>query len=77
MSLEHRLFHFPKNPFCDICNQARMLSRRVRRKPRVQRLSLILWKRQNSEKSLPQITYMCLDRLTIPMLLTSLMSFCA
>ena len=34
MSLEHRLFHFPKNPFCDICNQARMLSRRVRRKPR-------------------------------------------
>ena len=34
MSLERRLFHFPKNPFCDICNQARMLSRRVRRKPR-------------------------------------------
>ena len=34
MSLEHRLFHFHKNPFCDICNQARMLSRRVRRKPR-------------------------------------------
>ena len=33
-SVEHRLFHFPKNPFCDICNQARMLSRRVRRKPR-------------------------------------------
>ena len=34
MSVEHRLFHFPKNPFCDICSQARMLSRRVRRKPR-------------------------------------------
>ena len=34
MTIEHRLFHFPKNPFCDVCNQARMLSRRVRRKPR-------------------------------------------
>ena len=34
MTLEHRLFHFPKNPFCDVCNQAKMLSRRVRRKPR-------------------------------------------
>ena len=34
MSVEHRLFHFSKNPFCDICNQARMLSRCVRRKPR-------------------------------------------
>ena len=34
MTVEHRLFHFPKNPFCDVCNQARMLSRRVRRKPR-------------------------------------------
>ena len=34
MSVEHRLFHFPKNPFCDICNQARVLSRRVRRRPR-------------------------------------------
>ena len=59
MSLEHRLFHFPKNPFCDIYNQARMLSR------------------QSSVKSLPQITYMCLDRLTILMLLTSLMLSCA
>ena len=34
MSLKHRLFHFPKNAFCDICNRARMLARRVRRKPR-------------------------------------------
>ena len=74
MSLEHRLFHFPKNPFCDICNQARMLSRRVRRKPRD---SEVEPDRQSSEKSLPQITYMCVDRLTIPMLLTSLMLSCA
>ena len=34
MSLNHRLFHFPKNPFCDVCNQAKLLSKRVRRKPR-------------------------------------------
>ena len=34
MSVEHRLLHFPKNPFCDVCNQARVLSRRVRWKPR-------------------------------------------
>ncbi|OLP93635.1 hypothetical protein AK812_SmicGene24425 [Symbiodinium microadriaticum] len=34
MNILLRLFHFPKNPFCDVCNQARMLSRRVRRKPR-------------------------------------------
>ena len=34
MSVEHRIFHFPKNPFCDICNQAKLLSKRVRRKPR-------------------------------------------
>ena len=34
MPIDHRLFHFPKNPFCDVCNQAKLLSKRVRRKPR-------------------------------------------
>ena len=33
VSKEHQLFHFPKNPFCDSCNRARLLARRVRRKP--------------------------------------------
>ena len=36
MSLEHRLFHFPKIPFCDICNIRPACSLGVfRRKPRV------------------------------------------
>ena len=34
VSKEHQLFHFPKNPFCDTCDQAKLLARRVRRKPR-------------------------------------------
>ena len=34
VSKEHQLFHFPKNPFCDTCNRAKLLARRVRRKPR-------------------------------------------
>ncbi|CAE6955300.1 GIP [Symbiodinium natans] len=34
VSVKHRLFHFPKNPFCDVCNRSKLLSRRVRRKPR-------------------------------------------
>ena len=34
MKLEQRLLRFAKNPICDVCNQAGMLSRRVRRKPR-------------------------------------------
>ena len=28
------MFHFPKNPFCDTCNRAKLLASRVRRKPR-------------------------------------------
>ncbi|CAE7246764.1 unnamed protein product [Symbiodinium natans] len=32
--VKHRFFHFPKNPFCDACNQSKLLSRRVCRKPR-------------------------------------------
>ncbi|CAE7342252.1 unnamed protein product [Symbiodinium natans] len=34
VSVKHRFFHFPKNPFCDVCNQSKLLSRRVCRKPR-------------------------------------------
>ena len=34
MFVQHRLFHFFKNPFCDICNQAKLLSKCVRWKPR-------------------------------------------
>ena len=34
VSKEHHLFHFPKNPFRDTCNRAKLLVRRVRRKPR-------------------------------------------
>ena len=34
VSVKHCLFHFPKNPFCDVCNQSKLLSRRVCRKPR-------------------------------------------
>ena len=33
VSKEHQLFHFP-NPFCDTCNRAKLLARRVRRKAR-------------------------------------------
>ena len=43
----------------------------------IQRLSLTLLKRQSSEKSLLRIAHMCLDRLTIPMLLTNLTLCCA
>ena len=32
-SLEHMLTHFPKNPFCRICNVAKNTSRNVARKP--------------------------------------------
>ena len=32
-SLEHMLTHFPKNPFCRICNLAKNTSRNVARKP--------------------------------------------
>ena len=34
VSKEHELFHFPKNLFRDTCNQAKLLVRRVGRKPR-------------------------------------------
>ena len=34
MSVQHRLFHFFTNPVYDICNQAKLLSKRVHRKPR-------------------------------------------
>ena len=34
VSKEHQLFHFQKNPSCDTCNRAKLLARRVRRKPR-------------------------------------------
>ena len=34
MSVHHWLFHFPTNPFCDVCNQAKLLSQRVGTKPR-------------------------------------------
>ena len=34
VSKEHLLFNFPNNPFCDTCNRAKLLARRVRRKPR-------------------------------------------
>ena len=32
-SFEHQLTHFPKNPFCPICNIAKNTSMRVARKP--------------------------------------------
>ena len=31
-SQQHQLSHFPKNPFCDICNQAKLYAKRVRSK---------------------------------------------
>ena len=34
VSKERQLFYFPKNPFCDTCNRAKLLARRFRRKPR-------------------------------------------
>ena len=34
VSKEHQVFNFPKNPFCDTCNRAKLLARRVRCEPR-------------------------------------------
>ena len=30
VSLEHRISHFPKHPLCDVCNRAKLFSKRVR-----------------------------------------------
>ena len=30
LSIEHRTTHFPKNALCDICNRARLCSKRIR-----------------------------------------------
>lgn len=30
LSLDHQLTHYPKNPTCDICNRARLYSRRIK-----------------------------------------------
>ena len=30
VSIEHRIHHFPKHPLCDICNRAKLFSKRVR-----------------------------------------------
>ena len=30
LSIAHRMTHFPKNALCDICNRARLYSKRVR-----------------------------------------------
>ena len=30
VSIEHRLSHFPKHPLCDVCNRAKLFSKRVR-----------------------------------------------
>ena len=30
LSVEHFMTHFPKNPLCDICNLARLYSKRIR-----------------------------------------------
>ena len=29
VSIEHRMSHFPKNPLCDICNRAKLFSKRI------------------------------------------------
>lgn len=33
LSIEHRMTHLPKNPLCDICNRARLYSKRIRSRP--------------------------------------------
>ena len=30
VSIEHRMSHFPKNPLCDICNRAKLFSKRIK-----------------------------------------------
>ena len=30
VSLEHRMSHFPTHPPCDICNRAKLFSKRIR-----------------------------------------------
>ena len=30
VSIEHRIKHFPKHPLCDICNRAKLFSKRIR-----------------------------------------------
>ncbi len=30
LSIEHRMTHLPKNPLCDVCNRARLYSKRIR-----------------------------------------------
>ena len=30
VSIEHRISHYPKHPLCDVCNRAKLLSKRVR-----------------------------------------------
>ena len=30
VSIEHRISHFPKHPLCDICNRAKLFSKRIR-----------------------------------------------
>ena len=77
MSVEHRLLQVPR--ILSMTSAIRLACFRgvFAGSLVIQRLSLILSKRQSSGTSLPQITYMYLDRLTIPMLLTSLMLCCA
>ena len=33
-STDHLVSHFPKNPYCEFCQRARMTAKRVRRKPK-------------------------------------------
>ena len=30
VSIEHRINHFPKHPLCNICNRAKLFSKRIR-----------------------------------------------
>ena len=30
VSIEHRISHFPKHPLCDVCNRAKLFSKRIR-----------------------------------------------
>ena len=46
VSIQHRINHFPKHPLCDVCNRAKLFSKRVR-SHRVRESRLTIWWCQN------------------------------